>query len=80
MSLKNVSTDDLEAARADLDHQIRALKERKAEVAREIERRLPNEEPESRVVSQVVAPAFVESESEIPSLDEPVPRRRWWKS
>lgn len=82
MNLSDVSTADLEAARVDLDHQIAALRERKREIARELEARLPGEEPESRVVSapQVVTPGFVESESGVfsPGDPEPPKRRRWW--
>lgn len=77
MSLGNVSTADLEAARVDLDHQMRALKSRKAEIAAELERRLPGEEPEDRVVSgpQTVEPGFVESEAQVPQIGGR--KRRW---
>lgn len=89
MSLENVSTADLEAARIDLDHQIRALRDRKLEIARVIEGRLPGEEPQDRpAASQTVAPGFVEPESVVPSLggeSEPARetaaqrKRRWRK-
>lgn len=80
MSLSDLSVDLLHEARVDLDHQIAALRGRKLAIAREIESRYPEPEPESRVVSgpQVVAPGFIESESEVPSLGDP-PKRKWWR-
>lgn len=78
MSLKDLSVSELRAASVDLEHQIRALRDRRLAIARELERRLPEPQSESRVVPQVMEPAFVESEATVPSLDEP-PRRRWRK-
>lgn len=87
-NLENTPVEKLQEARIDLDHQIAALRERKLAIAQEIERRVPEAEPEDRPATQTLTPGFVESEAVAFSLDEPevdddpsivVPRRRWWR-
>jgi hypothetical protein len=87
-NLEHIPVEQLQEARIDLDHQIAALRERKLAIAQEIERRVPEAEPEDRPAAQTLTPGFVESEAVAFSLDEPqeedetpviTPRRRWWR-
>lgn len=86
MSLSDLSTDMLREAHVDLDHQIAALRERKLAIARELESRFPDPEPQDRPATQAVTPGFIESESGAFSPGDPgplpyvpEPRRRWWR-
>jgi hypothetical protein len=84
MSFEGVPTGELHAARVDLDHQIAALRERKLAIAREIESRFPEPEPQDQPAAQAVAPGFIESEAGVFNPNDPEPdvfepRRRWWR-
>lgn len=74
MTLENLTVAELREASVELDNQIRSLRARRLEIAREIEARYPETEAAD---PQVVAPGFVESESEAIS---PASKRRGWRN